>query len=343
MKKLNEAEGNLLKAVRKLTLPNKMFALEDKLANRETLLEFGKVDAANEDELDDWAQALANLITRGLLQEVDGIYSLTDEGSKYAYKVQYETFSKGFDKSLITVLESPTYGVLCERVYGKNLLQFNMVDMEQLGKLLEILNLNDETTVLDLGCGAGMISEYISDSTGAKVTGLDFTPGAIKMARERTKNKRDRLNFIVGDLNDLDLTVNSFDTVIAIDTLYFVDDIESTITRVKAALKSGGQMGIFFSEIIGQDNPEELLLPGKNRLGRVLNELGARYETWDFTELESVHWNKLKTVLNELKPRFEDEGEGILELLKDLLNEANEMLGYVNSQRTNRYLYRVRI
>ena len=49
--------------------------------------------------------------------------------------------------------------------------------------------------MLDLGCGNGKMAEYISDCTGANLTGIDFIPFAIQQAQERTQAKRDRLEF----------------------------------------------------------------------------------------------------------------------------------------------------
>ena len=77
------------------------------------------------------------------------------------------------------------------------------MDVEQLNKLLEILSLNESSRVLDLGCGIGSVTEYISDVTGAHITGVDFAEDAIIRARSRTRAKRNRLTYEVGDMNDL--------------------------------------------------------------------------------------------------------------------------------------------
>ena len=36
-----------------------------------------------------------------------------------------------------------------------------MANMEQINKLIEVLNLDENSKVLDLGCATGKISEYI--------------------------------------------------------------------------------------------------------------------------------------------------------------------------------------
>ena len=74
----------------------------------------------------------------------------------------------------------------CERVFGRNLCQHGFADMDQLDRLLEVTGIRAGHRVLDLGCGNGLIAEYISDVTGAQVTGVDFIPGAIRQAQDRT-------------------------------------------------------------------------------------------------------------------------------------------------------------
>lgn len=230
--------------------------------------------------------------------------------------------------------------LLCERVYGKDLCQYDLMDMEQLDRLMGVLNLNRDNKVLDLGCGIGTITEYISDLTGAHITGIDFAAGAIKRASERTKVKQNRLVFQVKNINDLDFPANAFDTIIAIDTLYFVDDLEKTIGQMKAALKPDGQMGIFFSQMIKPEDSEELLLPRGTKLARVLKKHNLDFQTQDFTESEHNLWHKTRQVLEELKSEFESEGN--IDLYDSFVEEAEQVLKFVDSGRSRRYLYHVR-
>ena len=71
-----------------------------------------------------------------------------------------------------------------------------MTDMAALKDLLARLDLQPGDHVLDLGCGAVVIAEYISEQTGAEVTGLDYAAPAIAEAMERTADKRSSLTFL---------------------------------------------------------------------------------------------------------------------------------------------------
>jgi len=54
---------------------------------------------------------------------------------------------------------------------------------------------------IDLGCGAGNSAIYLA-GRGFKVTGIDFSPTAIKIAKENAKNKGAKCNFFVADITD---------------------------------------------------------------------------------------------------------------------------------------------
>ena len=138
--------------------------------------------------------------------------------------------------------------------------------------------------MLDLGCGNGMISEYIADQTGAHVTGIDFIERAIHDAQVRTTAKWDRLAFRVMDMARLDFPPASFDVVISIDTLYFTD-IYETLRPVIPMLRPGGRLGAVFDQSCGPDKPlesypRELILPGGTELAQALHRLGFSYQTW---------------------------------------------------------------
>lgn len=58
----------------------------------------------------------------------------------------------------------------CSRVFGCNLCQHGFADMEQVDALIAALNLQPGDQVLELGCGNGMVAEYIADQTGAQTS-----------------------------------------------------------------------------------------------------------------------------------------------------------------------------
>ena len=121
--------------------------------------------------------------------------------------------------------------------------------MEQLDKLIEASKLDSGCKVLELGCGNGFITEYISDKTQCNITGIDFATKAIEHANDRTRYKRERIIFEATSMDNLSYEENSFDAVISIDTLYFVKDMESTLKCISKILKPEGKAYVFYHEL----------------------------------------------------------------------------------------------
>ena len=114
------------------------------------------------------------------------------------------------------VASSAANAEYCARVYGRNLCQHGFADLDHLDYLIQVSGISAGSRVLDLGCGNGMIAEYLADQTGARVTGIDFIERAIGDAQARTAAKRERLEFRVMDMSRLDFPPASFNVVIAI-------------------------------------------------------------------------------------------------------------------------------
>ena len=246
-----------------------------------------------------------------------------------------------FGKMLVQKEKSKTYGKFCKELHGKNISQFNMMDMEQLNKLLELLEIGEHQKILDLGCATGTITEYISDITKAHIVGIDFADTAINWAQERTKEKQDRLKFITMDMNALDFPKESFDAIIAIDTLYFVGNINKTIQKMKEILKENGKLGIFFSQMVKTEENKEKLLPNKTIIAQTLKKCNLRFRTWDFTESEKEFWKKNISIAETLKDEFAKEGNS--HIYESRINEAKSILKFVDSDRISRYLYIVNL
>lgn len=174
--------------------------------------------------------------------------------------------------------------------------------------------------------------------TGAHITGIDFSRVGIEQAKQRTRQKQHRLAFQLGDINEIDASAGFFDTVIAIDVIYFVN-AEKTIKQAKELVQSDGQIGIFYSRYSRHDESQEVVPPESTPLAQVLRQCGLRFTTSDFAVDEDVPWQKRIDILGELKPEFEREGNRWLHRFR--LNEAASAIeAYV---RHSRCLYHVRL
>ena len=213
--------------------------------------------------------------------------------------------------------------------------------MTALHHLLQLLEPKEREHILDLGCGAGVIAEYIVEKTGVRVTGLDYAEPAIAEANERTRDKRDRLSFVTGDMNALDFPEQSFDTVISIDTLYWVDDLTSTMAQVAKLLKPGGQMGIFMLKHVTDGRKAIDYSAEETPLGRSLREIGLSFDAYDYTIQNDAFWYRNYQAAKDLQDEFEAEGNGFI--AASLIREGEEdFLPFIEEGTLARYLYHVR-
>ncbi len=230
-----------------------------------------------------------------------------------------------YDEFYKRAVKSKAHSELCRLVYGRDFCQQGMLDMNQLDKLIEVAKLNKDYHVLELGSGTGLITEYISDMSQCQITGIDISAEAIEHASERTKDKRDRIVFETVDMENLNFPENSFDTVISIDTLYYVKDLENTIRNIVKVLKPKGSMYIFYHV-----DPDVGDAPGSDPvncsgLGTVLDKLNLKYRTIDFTRENKEHWELKKHVLLQLRNRFEEEDN--MFLYNNRMEECMDNLG----------------
>jgi ubiquinone/menaquinone biosynthesis C-methylase UbiE len=308
--------------------------------SRENLEAFGRVWMGA--YLVDWSDAYRSLVSKGYLAEREGEFSLTAQGSaaRKALEVANPLWLYEYDNFFGNAEQSDAHALFCEQVYGKNLCQHGLADIAQLDKLLDALRLGVSERVLDAGCGNGRITEHLHDLTGAFFTGLDISPEAIKQARARTAAKSGRLTFEVGNMNRLDFEPQTFDAVVAIDTLYYVDDLEETLRQFAAVLKPAGRMGLFYTQWINDPAERASLLPEQTSLATLLKKRDLQFSWFDLTELEAAHWRKKLAVLEQLKPEFEKEGN--LSLYHYRHSEAFRYANWDAGKRS-RYLYHVRL
>ncbi|MFX0062429.1 MAG: class I SAM-dependent methyltransferase [Candidatus Hermodarchaeota archaeon] len=346
MLQLSEGEKQILDAILSIELyPDEEETGKKLISTPENLRKRGKViqewALGKQAKLADWANAFESLVTKGFIQQDSSIYVLTSLGRPHAVRARRERVGNRFSNILIRSEKSKAYSSFCERVFGRDLCQANMMDMMQLEKLLEVLNLTEKSRVLDMGCGIGKIAEYISDVTKAHVLGIDIATDAIKHAQMRTKGKKNRLEFREDDLNNLSLPPASVDTIIAIATLHYTENLEKTIGQMKAVLRPHGQMGLFSFQYCFEKDTPDILLPDKTHLAQALKKHNLSFKTWDFTEREKKIWRLQLQIGTELMEEFRAEGN--LDLVEDRIEECEVDLPRLEAGKKRRYLYHVQL
>ncbi len=233
-----------------------------------------------------------------LLTHTDGMGQ-----DKMFSKAWYNTYFK-------RAYESPTHARFCEAVYGRDLCQHGMMDVEEMEFLASLLRPGEK--VLEIGCSNGRIAEYLAQKSGCLILGIDYSDVAIAQARQRTQSKADQLTFQCVDLIADEIPGEGYDTIVAVDCIYFMGDYEATIKKLRARLKPGGRMIVTAIQVKEEGDSEDILQPGHTRLAQVLKTLSLTCQQYDFTRNVRNHWIKNYDYSRSLYEDFSAEGNAFL-------------------------------
>ena len=140
--------------------------------------------------------------------------------------------------------------------------------------------------VLDVGCGAGLLSEALAGE-GAEVTALDLSPELIDVARLHLLESGRRVDYQLVSVEDLAAQrPGAFDAVTCMEMLEHVPDPGSVLRACAALLKPGGLLFVstldrtpqaFGAAIVGAEYLARLLPRGTHDYQSFIrpSELGA--------------------------------------------------------------------
>jgi len=97
------------------------------------------------------------------------------------------------------------------------------------------------TKVLDVGCGDAVLSIRLA-AAGAEVTGVDTDPRTLAVARKRADNAGEAVAFVKGNILSLPFPDSSFDRVVTVAVLCFIEDIERAVQEMARVLRPGGRL-----------------------------------------------------------------------------------------------------
>ncbi len=119
------------------------------------------------------------------------------------------------------------------------------------------------STILDVGCGPGWVSHYLS-KLGYRVLGIDISKELIEVAEQRIKNDPFppyegvpfTVEFIVHDIEDMPLkTDHLFDAAFIVATLHHFFDPLSVLKNVSKTLKDDGVIIILEGSAPDENSP----------------------------------------------------------------------------------------
>lgn len=126
------------------------------------------------------------------------------------------------------------------------------------------MGIQEEMTVLDVGCGVGKPAREIATFTGCNVVGLNNNSYQIERATAHAKRDElsHKVSFVKGDfmvsslfsriarnanihVKDIKFPENTFDAVYAIEATVHAPSLRGVYTQIHRVLKPGGTFGLF--------------------------------------------------------------------------------------------------
>ncbi len=153
--------------------------------------------------------------------------------------------------------------------------------------------LNKDSRILDIGCGGGVKTKYISEK-GYKVLGIDFSEKMIEIAKRQNPS----VNFSVVDIYDIDKISETFDGIFIQAVLLHIPKarVLEILQKIKSKLNTNGLVYLAVKGVRGDGIEEEV---------KTENDYGYEYERFfSYFSLE-----EFKGYLNKLDMKVVWESE----------------------------------
>jgi ubiquinone/menaquinone biosynthesis C-methylase UbiE len=127
-------------------------------------------------------------------------------------------------------------------------------------KVTDTLGLRSGEHVLDAGCGPGETAVYLARTFGVEVTGVTLSDFEVAKAtsRARSAGLQDRVRFRYGDYTALSFPDNSFDAVLALESLTNGDDLERALAEFFRVLRPGGRVSLSDFSLESNAEPDRI-------------------------------------------------------------------------------------
>ena len=123
--------------------------------------------------------------------------------------------------------------------YSEAFLAHRVADIGLLNAVISNLQLNKKMQLLDFGCGTGNYLLALQEKGYSNLSALDKDDNMINIATARTK-----INVKKGSHLNIPFSNNSFDSVMLIAMIHFIDDLECLFRNLNNVCKKDGRIVI---------------------------------------------------------------------------------------------------
>jgi ubiquinone/menaquinone biosynthesis C-methylase UbiE len=145
---------------------------------------------------------------------------------------------------------------------------------------LSYLSPEKDARVLDIGCGGGAnIGRLLEMCPDGRVSGIDYSEESVAISRGKNASALERCDIRQGSVSALPYDDDTFDAVIAFETIYFWPNPETDFREVCRVLRPGGVFLICNEACDPSDDTWTSKIDGmrvysKEDLNRLLSENG---------------------------------------------------------------------
>jgi demethylmenaquinone methyltransferase/2-methoxy-6-polyprenyl-1,4-benzoquinol methylase len=111
-----------------------------------------------------------------------------------------------------------------------------------IGKILDNAQISENTTVLDVACGTGVMIPYYIDKKVKSVTGIDISRNMIDIAEEKF-SALENVSFICDSAISYSFN-NKFDRIVVYNAFPHFENPETLISKLSSLLNEGGVLTV---------------------------------------------------------------------------------------------------
>jgi arsenite methyltransferase len=169
----------------------------------------------------------------------------------------------------------------------------HMGGLDATKKLLEMCEVNKSDYLLVVGSGNGVSAIKIHKMTGCEVVGIDISEEMILRAWEKLNNQYVGIEFIWGDVENIDFPDNTFDVVISESVTGFTNKKKS-LYEYHRVLKKNGYIGL--NEVTWLNDPSKEL----EEYSRTVMGLVAETKEGWLALLKNAGFNDIQSSVNDM-------------------------------------------
>ncbi len=209
-------------------------------------------------------------------------------------------------------------------------------------KIFQAEKINDQTTILDAGCGTGQTSTYLAKAFRCEVYAIDNHPEMINAASQTFSNENLPIKLFEGTVEHLPFSIHSFDYIIAESSTAFTT-IPKSLSEYFRVLKPSGvllNIDMTIEQPLSQEGKAELIdFYGVTDILRedewVKAMKMAGFNTVDmlksnsiFQELEEYEFDEEESINRENNIDYNEKMETVMQSHQKLLRAYGNKIGY---------------